>query len=426
MKLSRLAQDLYDEIAQLTVIDAHEHLPSEADYLSHGYCGPNMFAGGYIWHDLESAGMSGLFKATLREGGERPVDEWWPRIRPYWAHVRHTAYARALRITARDLWGIDHIDDTTIHALAERVRADNTPGLYRRVLQEQCRIETSITCVDQVAFPDDPGLRGLSTPLMDWLEGLWDRARVEGLAEQTGVKIRSADDAAEAAQKVLREHLVRGAVGIKIRVGDFRAPDDRAAEIGFRRIVETPGRRGASVPGPHPAAFRDYLFDRCLDVAADNEVPVAVHTGYWGDFRQLDPKFLLDIAARRPEVRFDLFHLGMPMIRDAILIGKSIRNVTLNLTWCPVISQVQTVRALDEVLDMVPLNKVSAFGGDYRASVQKAWGHLVMARECIAAALAHRIEAGDFDKKEAMRIARMWFYENPVRIYGLGKKGLGK
>jgi predicted TIM-barrel fold metal-dependent hydrolase len=413
MRLSTLAQGLYDEIAQLTIVDAHEHLPSEAEYLSHGYCGPNMFAGGYIWHDLESAGMSSAFKATLREGGNRPVDEWWPQIRPYWAHVRHTAYARALRITAHDLWGIDRIDDSTIYALAERVRADNTPGLYRRVLQERCRIETSITCVEQVAFPDDPGLRGLSTPLMDWPEGPWDRARIERLAEQAGVEIHSAEDAAEAAQKVLRRHLAQGAVGIKIRVGDFRAPDRRAADAAFRHAYAAPD------VGPAIQAFLDYLFDRCLDVSAEADVPVAVHTGYWGDFRQLDPKFLLDIAARRPDVRFDLFHLGMPMIRDAILIGKSYPNVTLNLTWCPVISQVQTMRALDEVLDMVPLNKVSAFGGDYRVSVQKVWGHLVMARQCVAAALAHRIEKGDFDREEALRIARMWFYENPARTYGL-------
>ena len=40
--------------------------------------------------------------------------------------------------------GIERIDDTTIHGLAERVRADNTSGLYRRVLQERCRIETSM------------------------------------------------------------------------------------------------------------------------------------------------------------------------------------------------------------------------------------------------------------------------------------------
>jgi predicted TIM-barrel fold metal-dependent hydrolase len=116
-------------------------------------------------------------------------------------------------------------------------------------------------------------------------------------------------------------------------------------------------------------------------------------------------------------VRFDVFHLGMPMIRDAILIGKSYPNVTLNLTWCPLISQVQTCRALDEIIDLVPLNKVIAFGGDYRAAVQKVWGHLVMARECVATALANRIEAGSFDRAEALRIARMWFHDNPARIY---------
>jgi hypothetical protein len=425
MKLSKIAQDLCDEISELTIVDAHEHLPSEADYLAFGYSGPNLFAGGYVWHDLESAGMSSAFKATLRDGGERPVDEWWPQIRPYWPHVRHTAYARALRITVRDLYGIERIDDTTIHALAERVRADNQPGLYRRVLQERCRIETSITCVDQVAFPDDPGLVGLTTRLMGWLSGRWNRARIEGLATEAGMAVRSAEETGDAACALLRRDLAQGAVGLKIRVGDLRAPNLAAAEAAFRHAYDSaPGQPGSQ------AAFRDYLFDRCLDVAANapdgdatnGGAPVAVHTGYWGDFRELDPKFLLGIALRRPDVRFDCFHLGMPMIRDAILIGKSLPNVTLNLTWCAIISQVQTVRALDEVLDMVPLNKVSAFGGDYRAAVQKAWGHLVLARQCVAAALANRMEAGDLDRAEALRIAQAWFYDNPARIYGLATR----
>ena len=67
MQLTQTAQDLYDEIAELTIIDAHEHLPCEADYLTFDYSGPNLFAGGYIWHDLESAGMSsaGRERATV-------------------------------------------------------------------------------------------------------------------------------------------------------------------------------------------------------------------------------------------------------------------------------------------------------------------------------------------------------------------------
>ncbi len=166
-------------------------------------------------------------------------------------------------------------------------------------------------------------------------------------------------------------------------------------------------------------SLQDYLFDKGLDFAAELGVPVAVHTGFWGDFREYDPKFMLDFAMRRSDVHFDLFHLGMPMIRDAIQIGKNLKNVSLNLTWCPIISQVQTTRALDEIIDLVPLNKVIAFGGDYRVSVQKVWGHLTMARECVAAALSQRVKSRQMNKQNAFDIAQLWFYENPRKIYHL-------
>jgi len=65
------------------------------------------------------------------------------------------------------------------------------------------------------------------------------------------------------------------------------------------------------------------------------------------------------------------------------------------------------------------MNKIIALGGDYRVAVQKAYGHLVLAREVVAAALADRIEAGDFDRSRALHLARLWFYDNRKRIYGL-------
>jgi hypothetical protein len=51
--------------------------------------------------------------------------------------------------------------------------------------------------------------------------------------------------------------------------------------------------------------------------------------------------------------------------------------------------------------------------------VQKVYGHLVMAREAVAEAFARRIDGGDLDRDEALRIARLWFHDNPARIYGL-------
>jgi uncharacterized protein len=409
MKLSSLARDLYEQIAELTIIDAHTHIPSEKEYLAFNYSGLNMFAGGYIQHDLESAGMPAAFKATMREGGHRPVEDWWPQVRPYWEHVRHTSFARALRITAQTVFGLPDIDDETIHAFAERVEADNTPGLYRRALQERCGIRYSITCVDRPSFPDDPGLRGITNLLKVGPE----RRMVAALAEKAGREVRTLEDAAHAAQTLIRADLARGAVGFKTVVADFRPPDPDLAQQALDASNQT------THGSPCFVALRDYLFDKCLDVACEAHVPVAVHTGYWGDFRQLDPKLMLGFAARRRDVRFDMFHLGMPMIRDAVLIGKNLPNVTLNLTWCPIISQLQTARTLDEMMDLVPLNKIIAFGADYRVSVQKTYGHLVLAREAVASALAGRVEEEEFDTEYALHIAKMWFHDNPERIYKL-------
>jgi predicted TIM-barrel fold metal-dependent hydrolase len=125
------------------------------------------------------------------------------------------------------------------------------------------------------------------------------------------------------------------------------------------------------------------------------------------------------MAARHPDVAFDLFHLGVPYVREAVLIGKMFPNVTLNLCWNSVLSPELTIRMLDECLDMVPVNNIIAFGADYNLPVEKVYGHLKMAKEVVARSLAKRIRRGEFGHEEALRIAGMWFHGNPTRIYHL-------
>jgi len=168
MHLSTTARELYEEIARLEIVDGHEHLPTERAYLAQEYSGPNLFAGGYIQHDLRSAGLDPAFVATLRDPGYRPVEDWWPKIRPYWEHVKHTSYARALRVTARDVFGVDDVSDATIGSIAEQVRADNTPGIYARNLRERCRIERVLCISDDPAGLDDETLRGVYP--ITWIE----------------------------------------------------------------------------------------------------------------------------------------------------------------------------------------------------------------------------------------------------------------
>jgi predicted TIM-barrel fold metal-dependent hydrolase len=421
MKLSPLARSLNEEIAELTIVDAHEHLPPESEYLSFDYSGLNLFAGGFVWHDLESAGLSPQFKATMRDGGYRPVEEWWPQIKPYWRYVRNSSFARALRITVHDLFGIPDINDDTVHELAEKVFADNRPGLYRRILRERCKIRYALTNIESAIPASEPILRGV--PVLDKHVGtdvtLFGARgagpdRLVSLARLTGQPIRTLEDAAGATQALLRADLAKGAVAFKLFIAPYKAPDQAAAEQELREALRPSDR-----PGFFPA-LRDYLLDQALDVAAEAGVPVTVHAGYFGDFRELDPKHIFSFALRRRDIHFDLLHLGMPMVRDAALLGKTLPNVSLNLAWCPVVSQLQTARLLAEIIDLVPVNKLIAFGADYRVAVQKVWGHLVMAREVVASVLADRIAAGDFDREYAIYLAKLWFYDNPMRIYQLG------
>ena len=77
----------------------------------------------------------------------------------------------------------------------------------------------------------------------------------------------------------------------------------------------------------------------------------------------------------------------------------------------------QTYRALNEIIDLVPVNKIIAFGGDYRVCVQKVYGHLVLTREVVATVMARRLDRGLVDLEQALWLARRLFYENAAELY---------
>ena len=163
----------------------------------------------------------------------------------------------------------------------------------------------------------------------------------------------------------------------------------------------------------------DYVVDQTIRFGTEQDLTIAVHTGYWGDFRELDPLHMIPLLQRHPDTRFDIFHLGFPWVRETLMLGKGFPNVWLNLCWLHIISQRVATAAVDEALDLIPVNKMIAFGGDYRLPVEKAYGHLVMAREDIARALAGRIVEKQMTESQALDIARKWFWENPKELYRL-------
>lgn len=145
-----------------------------------------------------------------------------------------------------------------------------------------------------------------------------------------------------------------------------------------------------------------------------------MHTGYWGDFRKLSPLHIIPLLERHPDTRFDVYHLGFPWVREVLMLGKGFSNVWVNFCWMHVISQRCAADALDEAVDLLPMNKIIAFGGDYTyKTVEKVCGHLVMARENIARVLARRIMEKQITETQALELAGKWFRDNPKELYRL-------
>jgi predicted TIM-barrel fold metal-dependent hydrolase len=156
--------------------------------------------------------------------------------------------------------------------------------------------------------------------------------------------------------------------------------------------------------------------------AGEAGLPVVIHTGLQaGNYNRVtnaNPLLLQNLIAANPKTRFDLFHGGMPWVREIAVLAKYFPHVYLNMAWMHIISPSQARSALAEWLDMVPNSKIFGFGGDY-SIVEKVYGHLKIARENIALVLAAKVREGAWSRADASLVARRLMRDNPAEFYRL-------
>jgi len=409
MKPSPIEARLIAAFEQFEIIDAHEHLPPEKVRVEMRVDALTLFSH-YTRVDLLAAGLSQQ-DYERSQNPDLPLDLRWRIVSPYIPHIRYGSYARPAFIAAKTFYGHDDINDATYQSLSAAMQAANTPGIYKRILRDKCRIRTALTQANRTDYDLD-----LLIPLMpmDTYTNLnsWDAALRLSAALQ--MKAACLDDWLAVMHAGLAKWKNEGVVGLKMTSRALAAPKRAEAVSLFDRL-----RNGADTSLSTPNPLYEFLLDKMLDYVAAEDMVVAVHAGMWGDFRQIDAQHMIPIVQRHPRTRFDLYHMGMPQVRETAIIAKNWANVWLNLCWTHIISQKQTCAALDEYLDLVPVNKILAFGGDYGKPVEKVYGHLVMAREDIARVLANRVEDGLMTEDEAIAIARRWFWDNPRQLYRL-------
>jgi len=414
-KVELIASELLGEIKKMPIVDAHSHLAKEEEALAQN---ADIFTRIFFQYSITNAKSAGFSKGReWLKDTSIPLEDRWEAFKPYLEHIRETGYARAACITARELYGIEEINDDTYKELSRKLQLENRPGLYNRILKEKCNIKRIL---NQGTWKDD-GIDGYAVSLYRKFLGIYTahgKRTLESnyirLKELSGGDFKSLDDFV---QCWFNEIIEQDYIGVKF-ASDFSGtiPEKSDAESAFQKLRQ--GRMNES----ESQLLALWIVHRVIDEAGKNGLVVAIHCGLSWDcgenFYDARPQNIIKTVLEYPNTKFDIYHGGIPWVREVAVLANQCPNVYLNLAWCHQISPFMTVNMLNEWMDIVPVNKIIGFGGDL-IFPEKTYGTLMLAMENIAQVLAIRMQKTELKYSKAVDICRMWFYENPLAIYNL-------
>lgn len=406
------AQELLAYLEGLTIIDAHEHTKPEAWHLAKTPDFSWLLL--YAMNDLASAGMA-RFDIY---GDDYAAEEKWARVKPFWPLVRHGSYARIARLSAEMLTGEADLTDESVPAITAAMRADNRPGLYRRYFRERYHAERVVVSNGTLPVETHPyTVEDLS--LLSLIVGVVSPRSMAELAvfeQGVGAELRTPEAYASGlAQFVARYATAPGVVGFKTMSQQL---SDEISTAEVERALRALAR-GETLERHSQMCLNRFHYEETFRAVRDTGLPVGVHCGVWGDYRASDVENFIGIMARFPEITFDLYHMSVPSTRQNALVVRNFRNAHGNLCWAPTVSQALFESALEEWIDIVPVNKVIGFGGDIIFGPQAVYGCKRMSDESMARVFGGRVAAGRMTMAEACEVLRCWLYENPRRLYGL-------
>ncbi len=82
------------------------------------------------------------------------------------------------------------------------------------------------------------------------------------------------------------------------------------------------------------------------------------------------------------------------------------------------------MRVLSEWLEVIPISKIFAFGGDYTI-VEGALGQAIITRQVVANVLEEKVAKGYFSECQAQNFAEMILSQNANEFYAIGNKPAG-
>lgn len=421
---------IFDRVWHTPLIDTHEHLCEEKDRLS----GDGLPEGQvndwtavlahYFDSDLLSAGMPEDVQRAFF-GGEGSPTEKWKLLAPYWPAVKNTGYGKAVRITLRELYGVDELSVRTVRQVQAGYENLVKPGYYRHVLCDLAKIEScQVNCLTApFSETEQPTLLMQDLSIVGMLAG----PAIDTFGKPTGIQVSGLSDW----HRVIDwwfDRYGRYAVAVKSQNAyqrdiDYARVEAETVEPVFRAYIE-----GRKLAVEEKKALEDHLFWYAVEKSTACGLPVKLHLGYYAGNNRMplsrlmnNPGSACELCKASPDTRFVLMHIAYPYYEPLIALAKHYTNAYVDMCWAWICNPVAAKDFLKKYLVSAPANKILTFGGDYRY-VEPVLGHALITRHGIATALSELVEEGWLGLDDALELVDPIMHGNARQIFEIDEK----
>ncbi|MBI2826555.1 MAG: amidohydrolase family protein [Planctomycetia bacterium] len=373
----------------------------------------SIFAGSYF---------PGIHRLTPWPAG-KPFDEWWATARNDFRDTRAVSFYRYLLPAFRDLYGIDFdtITDEQARELDAKIATNYKDDAWLMdVITRRANIELMLIDPYWARLQFERAYK-FSVPVLNvtmLISGTHASQFANPLdspfvfAERQGKKIESLDDYLGVLDMIFTQAVAADTACLKStqayqRTLQYdRVPKERAAAAFGKKADEL---------GPAEfKAFEDFMFWHIAGLSAKYNLPFQIHTGQ-ARIQGSNPMLLVDLIDANPQTKFILFHGGYPWVGETAVIGMKRRNVWIDSCWLPTLSYTVAKRAYQEWLEAMPSDRIM-WGAD-TVQAEGIYAATEFTRQCLAEALAEKVERGELREDHAMRIGRQVMRDNALKLF---------
>ncbi len=407
-------------------IDSHDHLRpfneipnQDLTDVGRGVTLHSVFAGSYF---------GGINRLSPWPDG-KSFDDWWKIAQRDFETARATSSYRYLLPAFRDLYGVDFDTITADEArrLNDRIFANYKDDKWLvDVITRRANIELMFIDPYWARLQFGRAYK-FSVPVLNVsqiLSGTHRESFVDMdspylFAERKKMPLATLDDYLAVVDAIFAEAVAADVVCLKSTqayqrtLRYERVPQERAAKI----FGTSPRKLGEA----EKKDFEDFMFWHVLSLSAKYDLPFQIHTGH-GRLQGSSPMLLLDAIAANPATKFVLFHGGFPWVDETAAIAMRHHNVWIDSVWLPTLSYTMAKRAYQVWLETMPSDRIM-WGAD-TVQAEGIYAATEFTRQCLAEALAEKVERGELREEDAAEIGRRILRDNALKLFPKLKRQL--